>query len=135
MILADAGLLVAIVDRGEAAHARCVAAVRHLSTPMVTTWPAFTEAMYLLGVAAGWAGQVPLWRMVAEGHLRLAETTARMLARMPALMEKYRDLPMDLADASLVALAEERALDRVFSLDHHFRIYRLPWGKSFIVVP
>jgi hypothetical protein len=54
---------------------------------------------------------------------------------MPALMEKYRDLPMDLADASLVALAEERTLDRIFTLDRDFRIYRLPRGKPFVLVP
>ncbi|MGH2350996.1 MAG: hypothetical protein ACRDJN_05215 [Chloroflexota bacterium] len=60
MILTDADPLVAIVDRGEADHPRCVAALAHLQSPKLTTWPAFTEAMYLLGAAAGWAGQAHL---------------------------------------------------------------------------
>jgi predicted nucleic acid-binding protein len=58
-----------------------------------------------------------------------------MLARMPGLMEHYKDLPMDLEDASLVALAEEQGLDEVFTLDRDFREYRLPDGQAFKVVP
>jgi len=50
-------------------------------------------------------------------------------------MARYRALPMDLADASLVALAEERGLSRVFTLDRHFRAYRAARGKAFSVVP
>ena len=57
-------------------------------------------------------GQEPLWRMVRIGQLLLAEMSACLLVRMPALMEQYRDLPMDLADASLVALAEEQRCGR-----------------------
>jgi predicted nucleic acid-binding protein len=135
MILTDAGPLVAIIDRGEADHARCVAALEGLERPMVTTWPAFTEAMYLLGAAAGWQGQEPLWRMVKQAHLQIRELTPKMVERMAALMEKYRDLPMDLADASLVALAEALGLNRIFTLDTHFRVYRLPRDRSFTLVP
>jgi predicted nucleic acid-binding protein len=58
-----------------------------------------------------------------------------MLNRTRRLMEQYRDLPMDLADASLVALAEERGLERIFTLDNDFRIYRLPRGRAFTVIP
>jgi predicted nucleic acid-binding protein len=135
VILTDAGPLVALIDRRDAEHVRCVAAAEHLIGPMLTTWPAFTEAMYLLGAGAGWRGQEPLWRMVRGGQLVLAEATPSMLGRMPALMERYRDLPMDLADASLVALAEEQRQRRVFTLDADFRIYRLPSGQPFELVP
>jgi hypothetical protein len=54
---------------------------------------------------------------------------------MRVLMEQYRDLPMDLADASLVAIAEERRLDRIFTLDADFHVYRLPRGRGFTIVP
>ena len=57
MTLTDAGPLTALIDRGEAAHERCVTALATLRAPMVTTWPAFAEAMCLLGSAAGWPGQ------------------------------------------------------------------------------
>jgi len=54
---------------------------------------------------------------------------------MPGLMEQYQDLPMDLADASLVALAEEQRLVEVFTLDRDFRVYRRGDGRAFTVVP
>ena len=60
MILTDAGPLIALIDRGEPDHARCVAALTQITLPLVTTWPAFTEAMYLLGEAGGWMGQQAL---------------------------------------------------------------------------
>jgi uncharacterized protein len=135
VILTDAGPLIALIDRRDAEHSQCVAAAARLAGPMLSTWPAFTEAMYLLGAGAGWRGQEPLWRMVRSGQLILAEVTATMLARMPWLMEQYKDLRMDLADASLVALAEEQRLHEVFTLDGDFRVYRLPDGQAFQVVP
>ncbi len=135
MILTDAGPLVAIIDRGEADHTRCMATLEELASPMLTTWPAFTEAMYLLGEAAGWPGQEPLWRLVRREDLQVAEAGPRTVERMEALMAKYRDLPMDLADASLVALAEETGLTRIFTLDEHFRLYRLLGRKRFVVIP
>ncbi len=135
MMLVDAGPLIALLYAGDAAHARCVDALETLRGPLISTWPAFAEAMYLLGSVAGWRAQEPLWRLVGRGTLELVEATPAMLARMPFLMERYADLPMDLADASLVALAEERDLTRIFTLDRDFRVYRLGSGRAFDVVP
>jgi predicted nucleic acid-binding protein len=127
--------MVALIDRGEPDHARCRKASRNLWGPMLTTWPAFAEAIYLLGDAAGWMGQEPLWRLIRRGDLHLAESHSRAIVRMAALMARYRDLPMDLADASLVAVAEERGLTRVFTLDAHFNVYRAGKGKPFELIP
>ncbi len=54
---------------------------------------------------------------------------------MVALMERYQDSPMDLADASLVVTAERLGAARIFTLDHHFRIYRLADGRMLDIVP
>lgn len=124
MILADAGPLVALLDADEVDHERCRAALRELTLPMVTTWPAFTEAMSLVARAGGWPAQEALWRLALREDLVVAELPRRAIERAAALMEQYEDLPMDLADATLVALAEERGLRRVFTLDAHFRVYR-----------
>jgi len=133
VILTDAGPLIALIDRGEHDHERCVNTLAELRGPMLTTWPAFTEAMYLLGDAAGWRGQEVLWRLQKRGDL-IVELPAR-LDRVEELMRRYRDLPMDLADATLVALAEERDLGTIFSLDKDFKVYRLARGRAFKVVP
>src|SRR5262245_3305402 len=106
MILTDAGPLIALLDRGEEHHRDCVECLGRFSAPMLTTWPAFSEAMYLLGEAGGWLAQDALWALVAKRSLEIAAPGSDQLVRIQALMEKYRDRPMDLADASLVALAE-----------------------------
>lgn len=106
-----------------------------VALPFVTTWPAFTEAMYLLGRADGWPAQAALWLMIERGALQIAELSGAAVERMRALMEQYRNLPMDVADASLVALAEERWLTRIFTLDSDFRVYRLSRGRAFSIVP
>ncbi len=133
MILTDAGPLIALIDRGEPDHLRCREALGRLQGAMLTTWPAFTEAMHLLGEAGGWTAQEALWRLALRGDLLIE--TPRELERIAALMNKYRSLPMDLADASLVALAEERGLSTVFTLDRDFRVYRLSRGKAFTIIP
>jgi len=102
---------------------------------MLTTWPVLTEAMYLLGDASGWDGQRALWQMLERNALDLAELAAPEVARSRALMEKYRDAPMDIADASLVAVAEARGLRRIFTLDSDFAVHRYRGRETFEIVP
>ncbi|MCA1844310.1 MAG: PIN domain-containing protein [Actinobacteria bacterium] len=135
MTLTDAGPLVALIDADEADHATCVLALRQLTPPLVTTWPAFTEAMYLLSGAGGPAGRRALWTLVFTERLELADLDRAGLKRSAALMDKYADRPMDLADATLVALAEIRNLRRIFTLDEGFTIYRIHGRTRFDIVP
>ena len=122
-MLVDAGPLIALIDRADPDHETCVAALRTLRDPLVTVWPAFTEAMYLL--RGSWHGQAALWSRVETGALGLAPLDEADARRMRELMEKYRDLPMDLADAALVRVAERESLTKVFTLDRrHFSLYR-----------
>jgi predicted nucleic acid-binding protein len=136
MILTDAGPLIAILDRGEEHHQACVRCLAELKGPMLTTWPAFTEAVYLLGEAGGWIAQDALWALVEQGDIEIAEQGSEHHRRMRALMDKYQDLPMDLADASLVVLAEKRRLHNIFTLDQtDFRVYRLNRRQTFRLWP
>ncbi|MCI0683532.1 MAG: PIN domain-containing protein [Gemmataceae bacterium] len=136
MILTDAGPLVAILDRGEQHHQACVACLAELTGPMLTTWPAFTESMYLLGEAGGWRAQDALWGLVEQGDLVIVAPRPELCERMRMLMAKYQDRPMDLADASLVALAEERSLRDVFTLDRaDFQTYRIRRRQTFRIWP
>jgi predicted nucleic acid-binding protein len=134
--LTDTGPLIALIDKADRDHSRCVTALDDLDAPLISTWPVFTEACYLLGDRVGWEGQEALWRLVLRDDLQLVDLSAAMRGRSRDLMAQYRDLPMDLADASLVALAEAKRLRRVFTLDDDFRVYRLPPGRrAFDVVP
>lgn len=136
MTLCDAGPLFALVDprQGEL-HERCKRALPSLPSPLLTTWPSFTEAMYLAHRSGGWPIQDLLWKFVSASVLLLHDLGASETERMRALMEPYRDTPMDLADASLVAVAERLDQTRIFTLDHHFRVYRLKGIQPFDIVP
>ena len=136
MTLTDTGPLVALLNRNDPYHEAARAAAAGLPPrPLLTTWPCHTEAMYLLGRAAGFAGQDALWGMVAAGRLVLRDATPDEVGRMAELMRAYRDLPMDLADASVVAAAEATGGRRVFAFDGHYRIYRLRDGSVLEAVP
>jgi predicted nucleic acid-binding protein len=132
-VLVDAGPLVALIDAADAHHEACVATLRTLHAPLITVWPAFTEAMYLLGES--WRGQKALWSRIETDALMLAPLDAGDAPRMRELMEKHRDLPMDLADAALVRVAEREGLTRIFTLDRrHFSIYRPGRRRRFAVL-
>ena len=132
-VLVDAGPLVALLDRADPAHEKCVAALKTLRDPLVTVWPAFTEAMYLL--RQSWVAQRSLWSRLETDALGLAPLDESDAPRMRELMEKYRDLPMDLADAALVRVAERDSLTRVFTLDRtHFTVYRAGRRRRFTLV-
>ena len=107
MTLADTGPVVAILNQNDQRHELCRSAMASLSGPLIITDPVITEAMYLLGEAGGWIAQAALWSLEAKGDLEIADQGLDDRRRMSALMQKYYDRPMDLADATLVAYAEE----------------------------
>lgn len=134
MILTDAGPLVALVHEDDQDHDTCRQAFRELEDLLVTVWPAFTEATYLLGFS--WRAQDALWEMVRRGVVSFLPLDESDAPRMRALMEKYRDLPMDLADAALVRVAEREGLKRIFTVDRRdFSVYRPEGLGTFELVP
>jgi len=135
MTLTDTGPLVALNNKNDTAYQSCTLTLPSLRAPMLTTWPCFTEAMYLLGREIGYSAQEELWQWRLNGKLRILELTTEQADRMQILMEQYRDAPMDLADASLVAVAETLSLRTVFTIDRHFYAYRTADKQAFQVVP
>lgn len=134
MVLVDAGPLIALIHKDDEHHERCVAVLRSLSEPLGTVWPALTEAMYLLGFS--WKAQDALWEMIEREVVTLLSLERPDLSRMRELMKKYRDLPMDLADAALVAMAEREKVRRIFTLDRRdFEVYRPARLGRFMLIP
>jgi predicted nucleic acid-binding protein len=132
-VLVDAGPFVALIDRRDTHHVRCVEALRVITDPLVTVWPALVEAMYLLD---SWTEQAALWAMVEVGPVSLAPLGDEDVPRLRALMAKYRDQPMDLADAALVHVAERDGYRRILTLDErHFATYRIGGRERFTVLP
>ena len=134
MILADAGPLVAFVDADDQHHGKCVAAWKQLKEPLVTTWPALTEAMYLLADLP--IAQEALWEMFTRRAIEFLALDVRDVPRIQELMRKYRDLPMDLADAALIRVAERESIRKIFTVDRRdFGVYRLHGRIRPILIP
>lgn len=91
--------------------------------------------MYLLGAVGGLGFQRPLWELLQAGKLHLLEATPADCEQMARSMDQYHDVPMDLADASLIAAAERHGFRRIFSLDTDFYVYRLSDGSILEPVP
>jgi predicted nucleic acid-binding protein len=91
--------------------------------------------MHLLNNVGGHFAQDVLWSYILDGLVAIHESSSEERTRMRELMAKYKDTPMDLADASLVAAAEVLGLRRIFTVDSDFVVYRLPGKQSFEIVP
>ena len=133
-LLLDTGAFVALVNRDEKLHDHCVAALEDWTGAIVTTEAVLTEALYLVGSA--WRSQKVCLEFILRGAFQLVPSSTKSLRRVAVLMEKYRNVPMDFADATLVALGEELETDWVFTLDRRgFSTYRLGRRKPFQIIP
>lgn len=133
-LLLDTGAFVALVDRSETKHAECLTVLESWEGPILTTEAVLTETLHLVGPT--WPPQRICLEFFLRGGFVLVPSSRASLRRVAELMGKYQHVPMDLADATLVALAEESQIDQVFTLDRRgFSTYRLHGRKPFRVVP
>lgn len=133
-IILDTGPLVALLDRSERSHGACAAFFREVNGRLITTEAVLTEVLYLLGPS--FAMQKPALEFILRGGAEIVAQTPQSLQRVLQLMEKYQDVPMDFAAATLVALAEERKTGEVFTLDRRdFTTYRIHSRKTFTIYP
>ena len=133
-ILLDTGAFVALLDRSEKNHERCVSFFQTFSGKIMTTEPVLTETLYLLGSSV--KAQKTCIEFILKGGAILVPQSSESLMRAVILMEKYKDVPMDFADATLVVLAEEMTVDEIFTLDiKGFSTYPIHGKKAFKVWP
>jgi predicted nucleic acid-binding protein len=126
--IVDAGPLIALFDLRDTHHQRSAELTAAVPGPMLTTCPALTEVMYFLGKKYGLQGQRAVWTYRSRGRLEIAGFD---WDRAAELMTEYAKVGMDLADASLVALAEERDLCDVLTWDADFYEYRIRQGHGY----
>ena len=130
-IVVDTGPLVALFKRRDRDHARVQRFLHENPCSLITTWPVITETWHMLGEPA----RLPFARWVVAGGAAVFELRPEDHTAMLDLLEKYRDRPMDLADASLVLLADRLGLNEVLTIDRDdFDVYRLKGGKRFVQV-
>jgi uncharacterized protein len=132
MIIADTGFWLALANQKDKHHITAVSCVEALTERLITTWPVMSETCHLLLQRVGVTAQLSFMQNYTEGAFDAFELTHNHSHRLTALMVQYADLPMDLADASLVVLAEYLGHGRIFSTDRRdFSTYRWKQHQPF----
>jgi predicted nucleic acid-binding protein len=121
-ILLDAGPLVAVLDARDAHHEWAKDQFSSIRAPLLTNEPVLAEACHLLRRVAG--GRAAVLALVRSGAIRIAFRLEPETTPVEALLRKYDSVPMSLADACLVRMAELRATSEILTADEDFRIYR-----------
>jgi predicted nucleic acid-binding protein len=122
----DTVAIVALLDRSERLHKRCVAAIGGISRPLITCEAVIAESCYLLRELPGAAEAVV--ENVNRGIFVIRFQLAQSAAAVHRILHKYRDMEIDFADACLIRLAEEVESGEILTLDRDFRVYR--WGRN-----
>jgi hypothetical protein len=136
VIVLDTGGLYAALDANETLHDRCVAALGASKPPRILSPFVLAELDYLIGTRAGHEAQVALLDDVARGAYQLDPFAPDDVDRARQIMERYADLRIGLADASVVVLAQRhRTRDLLCTDERHFRALRGPGGKPFRLLP
>jgi len=136
MIIVDTGFWFGLLDRSDHHHQCCKDFLGKCNEPLITTFPVLTEALHLL-MSRGHAKQgltllEVLARLEQQGRFSTFSLHGEHWPRIRELMIQYNDLPMDLADASLVLLAEHLGDGRIVSTDRRdFRAYRWKNHRPF----
>jgi len=121
-ILVDTGPLVAFLRESEASHQWAVARFKELPAPYLTCEPVLAETFFLVSRYPD--GVRLFFDLLGSGLLAVDFSVLREQRMLWKLIRKYEDLPMSLANACLVRLAELHSAATVFTLDSHFRLYR-----------
>lgn len=132
--LIDTGALLAILDRDDPWHESCMGAIRRLRLPLLTSSAVLTELFHLL--KEGRQEMQAAWAFLRSGAVRLGSIADSDLPELNALMSRYRDRPMDFADATLVYLARRESLTTILTVDlADFETYRIDGKRKFRVLP
>ena len=132
MIIADTGFFLALANSRDDHHETAKRALKRIREPLVTTWPVMTETCHLLSNRLSPAAAATFVTSAARGAFVIFQLTSDHLDGIAGLLRKYAQLPMDLADASLVILAEHLGSGRIVSTDRRdFGTYRWKGRRPF----
>jgi len=128
-ILIDSGPLIALFDADDKYHRGVRNFFKEHQYCLISTLAVFTEVSHMLNFSV--KAQLDFYEWVMYKGVILSDINQNDIPRIMELTEKYADLPMDFADATLVVTAEKTGIREIISLDRDFDIYRLP-GKERI---
>ncbi len=133
-VIVDTGAILALLDENDRWHTLCSDALRQLRLPLLTSEAVLTEVFHLIRRSR--TEMEAVWTLFHSGVIVLAIIENSELHRIEALMSRYKDLPMDFADATLVYLGERESITAVFTLDQNdFATYRIAGKRRFHILP
>jgi predicted nucleic acid-binding protein len=135
-LICDTGAIYALYDADDVHHAAAKAVVEAEAGPLFLPMVLLAEIDYLLTSRLGTDAALDFLESVASGSFTLVVPGSEDLARCRELIRQYRDLPLGLADATVVATAERLKIQRVFTVDErHFRAIQPRGLGHFILIP
>lgn len=136
MIVADTSGLLAAIDASQRDHERAARALRDVDGPILLSPFVLAELDYLLTTRVGQSAETAFLSEVERGVYQLESFSAGDIAACRAVIERYAELELGLADASIVVLAERHATRDLLTLDErHFRAISPRGGGSFRLLP
>jgi hypothetical protein len=121
-ILVDAGPLIALFDKDDRYHSITLKFLKDFHGNLITTWPVITEVMYMLNFSIN--AQTDFLEWIRMDAVSIYPLEKQHLQRIIELSQKYSDIPMDLADCSLIVIAELTGIYDILSIDSDYNIYR-----------
>lgn len=121
-ILIDAGPLIALFDRSDKYYLKAIAFIKEYRGDLYTTWPVVTEVCHMLDFNV--SAQINFLRWIQRGGVNIYDIDIDQMDRIIHLTNKFDDVPMDLADASLVVVSELTGYKEIASIDSDFYVYR-----------
>ena len=128
--LVDAGPLIALFDRDDTYHSAACAFLQGFKGVLYTSWPVITETTHMLGFNT--EVQIDFLEWLDRGALNLVNLESAHLKRIIELSRKYSDVPMDLADSSLMVIAELMGISSIITVDSDYYIYRTRKKKLLV---
>jgi len=126
-VLIDAGPMIALFDNSDQHHEKVLSFMKQYNGKLISTWPVLTEVCYMLDFSR--ETQLDFINWIIEGGVDIHNLEQWQLAGIREMFEKYADLPPDLADCTLMEVANAEGLNSIITLDRDFSVYKLDNGQ------
>ena len=120
--LIDAGPIIALFNKNDKYHEKIKGFLKNYTGKLLSTWPVVTEVSHMLDFNV--QTQIDFLTWINLGGITLENIDHDDISRIIELSRKYSDIPMDLADASLVVLSEKKSINQIITIDSDYYIYR-----------
>ena len=118
----DSGPLIALFDRSDKFHNKVLDFIKSYKGKLITSWAVITEVSHMLDFNL--QVQIDFLKWCEIGGIEVYDISQTEISNIRIMMEKYIDVPMDLADATLMYIANKENIKNIVSIDSDFDIYR-----------